>query len=54
MAKKDNVSFGDLVAGLEKNNLKLSASIQAQIDSATKTEKVLNDTKALEASQTSD
>ena len=54
MAKKDNVSFGDLVAGLEKNNLKLSASIQAQIDSATRTEKVLNDTKALEASQTSD
>jgi hypothetical protein len=54
MAKKDNVSFGDLVAGLEKNNLKLSASVQAQIDAATRTEKVLSDTKALEASQTSD
>lgn len=54
MAKKDNVSFGDLVAGLEKNNLKLSASVQAQIDAATRTEKVLTDTKALEASQTSD
>lgn len=54
MAKKDGVSFADLVAGLEKNNLKLNASIQAQLDSQLKTEKVLNDTKALEASQTAD
>lgn len=54
MAKKDGVSFADLVSGLEKNNLKVSASIQAQLDSQLKTEKVLTDTKALQAIQTAD
>ena len=54
MAKKDGVSFADLVAGLEKNNLKLNASIQAQLDSQLKTEKVLTDTKTLQQIQTVD
>lgn len=54
MAKKDQVSFADLVAGLEKNNLKVNASIQAQLDAQLNTEKVLNDTKALQVIQTAD
>lgn len=54
MAKKDGVNFGDLITGLEKNNLKMSASVQAQLDSQLKTEKVLTTTKALEVSQTSE
>ena len=54
MAKKDGVSFADLVAGLEKNNLKLNASIQAQLDSQLKTEKILTDTKTLQQIQTVD
>lgn len=51
MAKKDQVSFADLVSGLEKNNLKLNASIQAQLDAQLNTEKVLSDSKVIQAEQ---
>lgn len=51
MAKKDQVSFADLVAGLEKNNLKLNESIQAQLDAQLNTEKVLTDSKDIQAKQ---
>lgn len=54
MAKQDNIQLSDLLAGLKNNNLKMNASIEAQLKSQLNVEKFAKEDKNLQLLQSAE